>query len=59
MGVERKYLPLLRIGTFEESFSDLMSDKSGFDFRDESQYEEALNELVLELYGKPSTTPPL
>lgn len=57
-GIERKYIPLLRRGTFEESFGKLMSEKDGFDFRDDPKYDETLEDLVLELYGKPSTTPP-
>ena len=39
-GVCKKYIPILRIGTFQTSFSELMSIRIGYDFTDESKYEQ-------------------
>ena len=57
-GVCEKYIPILRIGTFQTSFSDLMSTRSGYDFTDESKYEQHLMELAYDLKGHPLNAAP-
>lgn len=56
--LKTKYIPLLRKGEFNESFTDLIGDRKGFDFRNDCEYEANLNELVNELKGV-SLMPPL
>lgn len=52
-----KFIPILRTGSFKDSFTDLVGDRKGFDFSDDSCYAEGLNQLSQELLGK--TTPTL
>lgn len=52
-----KYIPLLRKGEFNESFTDLIGDRKGFDFRNDCEYEANLKELVDDLKGVSKKTP--
>lgn len=51
-----KFVPILREGTFNDSFTELVSDRKGIDFRNDLLYKESIEELVagltesLELY---------
>jgi len=45
-----KFIPILRKGTYEDSFTDLVGDRKGFNFIDDSHYEKKLNELYHELF---------
>lgn len=57
-GVKEKFIPVLRKGTFNSSFSELMSVQTGFDFSDDSQYESQLTKLVADLKGSPLNAAP-
>lgn len=52
-----KFIPVLRSGSFTTSFSILIKDLKGFDFRDDAKFESELEKLVKGLYGN-STRPP-
>ncbi len=41
-----KFIPILRVGTFQTSFPPLIASRKGFDFSIETQYNEKLDELV-------------
>ena len=44
-----KFIPILRRGTFETSFTDLIGDRTGYDFRDDSQFSELVDDLASEI----------
>lgn len=55
-----KFIPLLRRGnTFHDSFTNIVSVLNGFDFRDDSKYEETLKSLVDEIHGTTNKIPAL
>jgi hypothetical protein len=55
-----KFIPLLRRGdSFDDSFINIVSVLNGYDFRDDSKYEDKLQELADELYGRTNIIPAL
>ena len=44
-----KFIPILRRGTFESSFTDLIGDRTGYDFTDDNQFASLVNELATEI----------
>ena len=50
-----KFIPILRKGTFEKSFTDLVGDRKGFDFRNDSNYQGELHKLIQELIMENAT----
>lgn len=44
-----KFIPILRRGTFETSFTDLIGDRTGYDFTDDCQFVSLLDELATEI----------
>lgn len=55
-----KYIPVLRRGTYETSFPEVISTKDGCDMVDDARYDEELNKLVHEIWGIPlNEEPPL
>lgn len=55
-----KFIPLLRRGeSFDDSFINIVSVLNGYDFRDDSKYEDKLQELADELYGRSNKIPAL
>lgn len=57
-GVKEKFIPILHKGSFNSSFSELMSIQTGFDFTDDTQYEAQLMKLVADLKGNPLNAAP-
>ena len=57
-GVQEKFIPILHKGSFNSSFSELMSIQTGFDFSDGTQYEAQLMKLVADLKGNPLNAAP-
>lgn len=53
---EPKFIPILRTGSFKDSFTDLVGDRKGFDFSDDLCYAEGLNQLSQELLRDTSHT---
>lgn len=45
-----KFIPVVRNGTFEECLPAKLSKRSGFDFSDESKYEDTVDELARAIY---------
>ena len=41
-----KFIPVLRKGSYDISFTDLIGDRTGYDFRDDSKYDSLILELV-------------
>lgn len=55
-----KFIPLLRRGdSFDDSFINIVSVMNGYDFRDDSKYDDKLQELADELYGRTNKIPAL
>ena len=55
-----KFIPLLRRGdSFNDSFINVISVLNGYDFRDDSKYNEKLQELADEIYGRNNKIPAL
>lgn len=55
-----KFIPLLRRGdSFDDSFINIVSVLNGYDFRDDSKYDDKLRELADELYGRANKIPAL
>lgn len=55
-----KFIPLLRRGnSFDDSFINIISVLNGYDFRNDSKYEDKLQELADELYGRSNKIPAL
>ena len=55
-----KFIPLLRRGdSFDDSFINIVSVLNGYDFRDDSKYDDKLRELADELYGRANKIPSL
>lgn len=54
-----KFVPVLREGTFSESFNELIETRLGYDMRNDGQYEERLQELAADLWGYPMNVSPV
>lgn len=46
-----KFVPILRKGSFADSFSDFMGVRTGYDMSDDAKYDEELDKLVRDLWG--------
>lgn len=53
-----KFIPILRRGSFTASFSKLLGIRSGYDFRDDSVYDDLLKKLAADIHGNPLNIPP-
>ena len=53
-----KFVPVLREGTFSESFNELIETRLGYDMSNDGNYEERLQELAAELWGTPINLAP-
>lgn len=55
-----KFIPLLRRGNgYSDSFIDIISTRNGYDFRDDSKYEERLKEVADDIFGRNTKAPAL
>lgn len=55
-----RFIPILRSGTMEESFPLLLQKRKGVIMNDDANYENAIDELVREIYNEPKIQrPPL
>ena len=53
-----KFIPVLREGSFAESFCELMETRVGYDMRNDAQYDQKLQELAADIWGCPMTLAP-
>ena len=53
-----KFVPLLREGSFADSFSELIETRTGYDMSNDANYENVLMELAADLWGCPINTAP-
>lgn len=53
-----KFIPVLREGSFNDSFSGLIGLRNGFDMRDDAKYETELEKLVADLWDNPMNAAP-
>ncbi len=53
-----KFIPVLRMGKFDTSFKSLIETRTGFDMREESQYEMNLHRIAAELWNSPLNVAP-
>ena len=53
-----KFIPILRDGSFFESFSSLIQLRTGYDMSNDAFYEEKLRELAADLWGTPINVAP-
>ena len=53
-----KFIPVLREGSFLESFDNLIQLRTGYDMSDDAQYEKKLQELASDLWGVPINVAP-
>lgn len=53
-----KFIPVLREGSFAESFSELMETRVGYDMRNDAQYDQKLQELAADIWGYPMNLAP-
>lgn len=53
-----KFVPVLRDGTFTDSFSSLIETRIGYDMRNDGDYEEILQNLAADLWGCPMNVAP-
>lgn len=53
-----KFIPVLRLGKFETSFRALIETRTGFDMREDTQYEANLRNLAAELWNSPLNAAP-
>ncbi len=51
-----KFIPILRSGTFETSFTDLVGNRKGFDFTDDLLYNDTLEDLFQNLSSRNNST---
>lgn len=54
----KKFVPVLREGSFSDSFNELIETRIGYDMRNDGQYEERLQELAADLWGCPMNLAP-
>lgn len=53
-----KFIPVLRDGSFSESFNNLVQLRTGYDMSDDAKYEEKLQELASDIWGVPINVAP-
>lgn len=53
-----KFIPVLRIGKFDTSFRSLIETRTGYDMREDAQYETNLHILAAELWNNPLNAAP-
>ena len=53
-----KFIPVLRDGSFSESFSNLIQLRIGYDMSNDALYEKKLQELAADLWGTPINVAP-
>lgn len=53
-----KFVPVLRDGSFSESFNNLIEVRTGYDMRNDNDYEKTLQELAADLWGTPMNIAP-
>ena len=53
-----KFVPILRDGTFGDSFNELIETRTGYDMRNDTNYEKVLQELASDLWECPMNTAP-
>lgn len=53
-----KFVPVLREGTFSDSFNTLIETRLGYDMSNDVNYEEHLQELAADLWGTPMNIAP-
>lgn len=53
-----KFIPILRDGSFSESFSNLIQLRAGYDMSNDALYEKRLQELAADLWGMPINIAP-
>lgn len=54
----KKFIPVLREGSFPESFNELIETRLGYDMTNDGRYEEQLNALAADLWGQPMNLAP-
>lgn len=54
-----KFVPILRDGSFSNSFNELIETRTGYDMRNDANYEKLLQELAADLWGCPMNTAPI
>lgn len=53
-----KFVPILRDGSFSDSFNELIETRTGYDMRNDTDYEKVLQELAADLWGCPMNAAP-
>lgn len=53
-----KFIPVLRNGKFDTSFSSLIETRTGYDFRNDNNYEKELQKLAAEIWNNPLNAAP-
>lgn len=53
-----KFVPILRDGSFGDSFNELIETRTGYDMRNDTNYEKVLQELASDLWGCPMNAAP-
>ena len=53
-----KFIPVLRKGKFDTSFSSLIENRTGYNMVEDSEYEEVLNKLAADLWNNPINAAP-
>ena len=53
-----KFIPVLREGSFSESFSKLIETRVGYDMSNDAQYDQKLQELAADIWGCPMNIAP-
>lgn len=53
-----KFIPILREGSFSESFSELIETRVGYDMSNDAQYDQKLQELAADIWGCPMNLAP-
>lgn len=54
-----KFIPILREGSFFESFNQIVATRVGYDMSDDGKYEEELYKLAADLWGQPMNSAPI
>lgn len=54
----QKFIPVLREGSFSESFNQLIGNRVGYNLSDDVRYEEELQALAADLWGHPMNQAP-
>lgn len=53
-----KFIPVLRKGKFDTSFTSIIVTRNGYDFCDDTQYDHQLKKLAAEIWNAPLNAPP-